>query len=752
MQGYPCTHLPSERMETHVSTLRKILQRSTGFILLIMGLLVIQVLCDLKVPDYTARIVDIGISRNGIDSNLPQEIRIAQFEQMLIFVPETDQDQIRALYEPSTSPSGEETLSLKSDADYTPYEDTVGRALMMLALVGDENPPAMFADYLAAFEAQLRQNLPPEMAQIPLMDLFANLPPEAMAEILTQFDTALAELPDATIPTVTAQFIAAEYEAIGKDVSAIQTAYIVRTGLMMLGIVLIAGLSMITVVLIASRVSASFCHDTRVALFRRVLLFSSHEMDELSSASLITRATNDIQQIQTSMVLLLRMVFYAPLLGIGAFLKVWGQGSAIVTVIGLAVLILMMVVILLFLFAIPKIKVVQKMIDKVNLVARELLTGMPVIRAFSTQTYEENRFDTANKDLTDVNLFVNRLMSVMMPIMMFILNGTAVVLVWVGAKRVDAGVMQIGDIMAVIQYSTQVIMAFLFLCMVSVMLPRSLVAAKRIGEIFDIPLSVVDPAVSKPFEPDKKGVVEFKNVSYRYPSAEEDVLKNISFTAKPGETVAFIGATGSGKSTLVNLIPRFFDATSGEVLVAGRNVKEVSQHDLRECLGYIPQQGVLFRGDISSNIAYGKTDATQQEIVRAAKISQSEDFILQKTDQYESDIAQGGSNVSGGQKQRLSIARAVAKDPAIYIFDDSFSALDFKTDYTLRQALKTETAHSTILIVAQRINTIINADCIHVLEDGRIVGSGTHHELLDSCEVYQQIASSQLSKEELAHE
>lgn len=721
-----------------------------------MVLLIVQVLCDLKVPDYTARIVDIGISRNGIDSNLPSEIRETQFEQMLLFVPEADREGIRSLYEPGTSSSGEKTLTLKGDAKNNSYIDTyeklAGRALMLLSLVSSENPPSMFADYRTQFDEQLRKNLPPEMASVPLMDLIAQLPSDAMDQIFTQFDQALADLPESTIPTVASKWIAAEYEALGKDISAMQTAYIVQTGLMMLLIVLIAGLSMITVVLLASRVSASFCRDTRVALFGRVLQFSSREMDELSSASLITRTTNDVQQIQTSMVMLLRMVFYAPLLGIGAFLKVWDQGTAIVVVIGLAVLLLMIVVLLLFLFAIPKIKTLQKLIDKVNLVARELLTGMPVIRAFSTQKYEENRFDGANRDLTGVNLYVNRLMSLMMPIMMFILNGTAVVLVWVGAKRVDAGVMQIGDIMAVIQYSTQVIMAFLFLCMVSVMLPRSLVAAKRIGEILDIPITVVDPAISQSFDPALNGVVEFNNVSYRYPNAEEDVLQNITFTAKPGQTIAFIGATGSGKSTLINLIPRFFDATAGEVLVGGRNVKDVLQHDLRDCLGYIPQQGLLFRGSIASNIAYGNPDASEQQIVRAAKISQSEDFILEKEDQYESDIAQGGSNVSGGQKQRLSIARAVAKDPAIYIFDDSFSALDFKTDYTLRQALKTETANSTILIVAQRINTIINADCIHVLEDGRIVGSGTHHELLDSCEVYQQIASSQLSKEELADE
>ena len=538
-----------------------------------------------------------------------------------------------------------------------------------------------------------------------------------------------------------------EYKAVGLDIEKVQMKYIAKTGLKMLGITLLSALITICNSYLISRLSSAFAKELRSKVVKKVMSFSNEEFESLSASSLITRTTNDIQQIQMLIVMLMRVVVYAPIIGIGAFLKV--KDSSMAWVIGVALVAILAVILVLFFVAVPNFKKVQELLDRVNLVSREILTGLPVIRAFATEKYEEKRFDKANKDLTKVNLFVNKVMSVMMPTMMFIMNAICILIIWVGADRIDNATIQIGDLMALIQYSMQIIMAFLMISMVSIMMPRALVSIKRIAEVLNKEVTVKDPIKPKKFNEKTKGKVEFRDVYFRYPDAEEDVLRNINFTANKGETVAFIGSTGSGKSTLINLVARFFDVTGGKILVDECDIKDVKIKDLREKIGFVPQKGVLFSGTIASNLKLGNEKLTEEEMKRVAQISQSLEFIDKKEDGFDSPISQGGTNVSGGQKQRLAIARAIAKNPEIYIFDDSFSALDFKTDAKLRKALKEYTKDSTILIVAQRISSIMNADKIIVLEQGEIVGMGTHNELLKNCEVYKEIASSQLGEEEI---
>ena len=538
-----------------------------------------------------------------------------------------------------------------------------------------------------------------------------------------------------------------EYKAVGLDIEKVQMKYIAKTGLKMLGITLVSALITICNSYLISRLSSAFAKELRSKVVKKVMSFSNEEFESLSASSLITRTTNDIQQIQMLIVMLMRVVVYAPIIGIGAFLKV--KDSSMAWVIGVALVAILAVILVLFFVAVPNFKKVQELLDRVNLVSREILTGLPVIRAFATEKYEEKRFDKANKDLTKVNLFVNKVMSVMMPTMMFIMNAICILIIWVGADRIDNATIQIGDLMALIQYSMQIIMAFLMISMVSIMMPRALVSIKRIAEVLNKEITVKDPIKPKKFNEKTKGKVEFRDVYFRYPDAEEDVLRNINFTVNKGETVAFIGSTGSGKSTLINLVARFFDVTGGKILVDECDIKDVKIKDLREKIGFVPQKGVLFSGTIASNLKLGNEKLTEEEMKRVAQISQSLEFIDKKEDGFDSPISQGGTNVSGGQKQRLAIARAIAKNPEIYIFDDSFSALDFKTDAKLRKALKEYTKDSTILIVAQRISSIMNADKIIVLEQGEIVGMGTHNELLKNCEVYKEIASSQLGEEEI---
>lgn len=749
--------------------LAKYLKKSIIPILLIFGLLIVQAMCDLALPDYTSRIVDVGIQQGGIENATPKAITESELNKILLFTTDSEQETVlneyRLLNRDDLSDSEYEKYvkdypALENEPIYvlnTKEEDTIEQLSSILA------KPILLTGFLEQDNeqtAQIKEQLVSQMMpgagqgidaqQIDLFALFSKLPKEQMEQITSNMMESFETMSDSMIQQSAAAFLKTEYERLGMDASDIQTSYILRTGLKMLGVSLLAVVATILVGFLASRVAASLGRDLRSRVFKKVVSFSNQEMDEFSTASLITRSTNDIQQIQMLMVMLLRIVFYAPILGIGGVIKVLGTNTSMTWIIAVGVAAVLTLVIVLFSISMPRFKMMQKLVDKLNLVTREILTGLPVIRAFSTEKYEENRFDKANQDLTKTNLFVNRVMTCMMPTMMLMMNVISIAIVWFGAQGVDAGQMQVGDMMAFLQYTMQIIMSFLMISIVSIMLPRASVSANRIVEVLKKQPAITDPVSPKETDPSKKGVVEFENVSFRYPNAEEDVLSNISFTAYPGQTTAFIGSTGSGKSTLVNLIPRFYDVDRGAIRVDGVNIKEMTQHDLHDKIGYVPQQGILFSGTIASNIKYGKKDANDDQMRSAAEVAQAMEFISQKEDTFDSEISQGGTNVSGGQKQRLSIARAIAKDPEIYIFDDSFSALDFQTDRALRSALKEKTAHSTVLIVAQRISTIMHAEQIIVLDEGRIVGMGTHKELMDTCEVYQQIALSQLSKEELA--
>ena len=605
------------------------------------------------------------------------------------------------------------------------------------------------SEEMAAIREGMMANIPAS-ADMSIFDLLAQMPAEQRAQFLEQVSGMMNQLPESMISQGAVLYVKAEYKAIGMNTDSIQTNYVLLSGLKMLSLALASMLATILVGFLASRVAASLGRELRGRIFRKVVSFSNAEFDRFSTASLITRSTNDIQQIQMLFVMLLRIVFYAPILGIGGVLKVLNTNTSMAWIIAVAVMAILTLVLVLFAVAMPKFKIMQKLVDKLNLVTREILTGLPVIRAFSTQKHEEKRFDDANQDLTRTSLFVNRVMTFMMPVMMLIMNGISILIVWTGSHGVDTGAMQVGDLMAFIQYTMQIIMSFLMISMISIMLPRASVSAERIQEVLETDPMIREPEQAQSFDQSRKGVLEFRNVSFHYPNAEGDVIHHVTFTARPGQTTAIIGSTGSGKSTLVNLIPRFYDVTEGEILLDGVDIRQVSQHDLRARIGYVPQKGVLFSGTIASNLKYGRPDMADGEMEQAARIAQAEDFITAKPDGYEAEIAQGGTNVSGGQKQRLSIARAIAVNPEVYIFDDSFSALDYKTDVTLRKALQQVTAESTVIIVAQRISTILHAEQIIVLDEGNVAGIGTHQELMESCEVYQQIALSQLSKEELA--
>lgn len=743
----------------------KYLKSSVASILIIVVLLVGQAACDLTLPQYTSNIVNVGIQQGGVENAAPTVIRVSEMNKLFLFMSQAEQDTVLQSYKKldkadMTAADADKALKKYPQLAKEPlYErtakddetiDALSRLLSkpMLVVMGFSGDN----EEMGAMANQMLSSLPPQMAGKDVFDVLAMMTDEQRSQMITAINDKMKEMPDSILEQSAVVFVKQEYQAVGIDTDKLQNNYVLLTGAKMLGLALLSMLLTVLVGFIASRVAASLGKELRGRVFRKVVSFSHAELDRFSTASLITRSTNDIQQIQMLFVMLLRIVFYAPIIGIGGVIKVLNTNTSMAWVIAVAVMAVLTLVIVLFAVAMPRFKIMQKLVDKVNLVTREILTGLPVIRAFSTQKHEEERFDKANKDLTRTNLFVNRVMTTMMPMMMLIMNGITVLIMWNGAHGVDAGSMQVGDLMAFMQYTMQIVMAFLMISMFSIMLPRASVSAGRIEEVLQTEPVIRDPEQTVSFDDAKRGLVEFKNVSFRYPGAEENVLENISFTAKPGETTAFIGSTGSGKSTLINLIPRFYDITEGELLVDGADVRRVSQHDLRAKIGYVPQKGVLFSGTIASNLRYGNNDASQEELDKAAQIAQAADFIGEKPDGFDSEISQGGTNVSGGQKQRLSIARAIAIHPEIYIFDDSFSALDYKTDVALRKALKEETAGSTVLIVAQRISTILHAEQIIVLDEGKIVGKGTHKELLKTCEVYQQIAMSQLSKEELGNE
>lgn len=717
----------------------KYLKRSVVPIFFIILLLMVQAICDLSLPDYTSNIVNVGIQQGGVENAVPKAIRKNELDKLMLFMSPEDQEKVNSAYSlVDSSKIKDSPIALSEEVYVLQTKDKVVKEELN-SLFGK---PMVILSKLTQSE-----EVPADLSQ-----MLTQLPKEQIGAIEDQISEKFVAMPESMITQAATAYVKAEYEAIGMNTERMQTNYILYSGGLMLLIALVSMAATVTVGFLGAKVAAGLGRDLRGNVFKKVVSFSNTELDQFSTASLITRSTNDIQQIQMLMVMLLRIVFYAPILGLGGFIKVLGTDTSMAWIIGVAVLAIVSFVLVLFGIAIPKFKAVQKLVDKVNLVMRELLTGMLVIRAFSTQKHEEQRFDAANKDLTKTTLFVNRIMATMMPMMMLIMNGITILIVWNGSHSVEAGTMQVGDMMAFIQYTMQIIMSFLMISMVSIMLPRASVSAQRIEEVIQTDCVIKESATVKDFNKKQKGIIEFKNVAFRYPHAEEDVLSEISFVAKPGQTTAFIGSTGSGKSTLINLIPRFYDVTEGEILVDGVNVKDVKLYDLREKIGYVPQKGILFSGTIDSNLRYGKQDASEKEIKKAAEIAQALDFISTKEDGFNSEISQGGTNVSGGQKQRLSIARAIAKNPDIYIFDDSFSALDYKTDVTLRKALKQQTADSTVLIVAQRISTILHADQIIVLEEGKIAGIGTHEELLKTCDVYEQIALSQLSKEELTHE
>ena len=752
--------------------LLKNLKKTWISILIIVLLLCVQAWCDLTLPDYTSKIVNVGIQQGGITSSALEAIRQEQMHNLLLFTKQDDE--ILSKY----TLISKDTLTEKEYEEYVKkypvLEDEkiyilnnlskeekenlsilISKPLVILSNVtNNETAGNIKQQLLLSLEQNNMQNegliSPTIMHAMSVIELLGAMPEEQFETMLVKIEESLNGMNESILAQAAINGVKEEYKAIGIDTNKIQNGYIFIAGMQMLGIALISTLSAICIMLLSARVAANLGRTLRDKVFKKVLSFSTKEFREFSTASLITRSTNDIQQIQHLIPMLFRVVVYAPIIGIGGFLRVLtNSNTSMAWIIGLAVLCVIGIVLVLFIIAMPKFKKLQELVDKLNLVSREILSGIPVIRAFNTEKREEKRFDEANTNLMKTNIFVNRTMSIMMPGLMFVMNAIALLVVWVGAHNVNEGVMQVGDIMAFIQYTMQIVTSFLVISMISIMLPRASVSANRINEILDTKPSIANKENVKRFNKDKKGLVEFKNVCFRYPDADEEILTDINFTAKPGETTAIIGSTGSGKSTVVNLLPRFYDVTRGEILVDGANIKDVPLKELRKRVGFVPQKGVLFSGTIESNIKYGNPNMPDKDMIRAAKIAQAEEFIENKEGKYKAEIAQGGNNVSGGQKQRLSIARAIAIDPEILVFDDSFSALDLKTDSNLREALAKEVKGKTLIIVAQRISTILNAEQIIVLEEGKIVGKGTHEELMKTCETYKQIAISQLSEEEL---
>lgn len=698
-----------------------VLKKSMLPILFIIVFLAIQAVLDLSLPTYTSDIVNNGIVNYGITNNYPDVIRESEYNKLFNYLTEEEKNIVEDSYnliEVGNVNYIDEYEILETENIYLVTESIDINTLNKIM------KKSIVINYLIENEMVSLENL-------------------------SNYQDNNKEIDDTLVSQVVTGYIKEEYEAVGVDINKMQINYVITSGLKMLGVVLLVALTAIIISYLSSRVAARFGRELRNKVVEKVMSYSDKELKEFSIASLITRSTNDIQNIQSVLSMIFRSVVFAPIMGIGAFIKVYNMAGNMSWVLGLGIGAVVFIIIFLLVAVLPKTKIMQKLIDKVNLVAREILTGLPVIRTFNTEKYEEERFDNANKDLTKTNLFVNRTMSMMMPTMSLILNFMCILIIWVGAGKVNEGFIGVGDLLALIQYSTHVIFSFLIVSMLSISLPRTIVSMGRIGEILNKDISIKDKEKTKKFPKDKKGYIEFKDVSFKYPDGEENTLTNINFIANPGETTAIIGSTGSGKSTLINLIPRFFDVTEGSILVNGVDIREVSQKDLRDKIGLVPQKGVLFSGTVESNIKFGKDDLDIKKVEKASEIAQAKEFIMEREDTYNSWISQGGKNVSGGQKQRLAIARAVAKNPEIYIFDDSFSALDYKTDSKVRKALKEVTKDSTIIIVTQRVSTILNANKIIVLDEGKMVGIGTHDELMKDCEVYKEIAYSQLGEEEL---
>ncbi|MFH1926811.1 MAG: ABC transporter ATP-binding protein [Chloroflexota bacterium] len=743
--------------------LRRYLRPYLTMILLSIVLLFAQANFDLALPDYLSRIVNTGIQQGGVENGVPAAIRGSEMDKLVIFMSAEEKTDVLGSYAlvDQDSPDYDTAVSdypvLKEEpiyvlkkvdgAEIDRLNPVMSKAILVVSsieqMIADPSKAAaMGGDF--GFDPSM---IPQGMDVFTLLD---RLPADQLQQVTEIISQRFGALEDRMVTQAAVGPVKAEYEALGMDTDKLQSNYILRVGGMMLLLTLLSGVCTIAVGYLSARTGAGSARDIRRDVFRKVESFSNTELNTFSTASLITRSTNDITQVQMVVVMLVRLVFYAPILGVGGVIRAVGKGGSMWWIIAVAVMTLISLVLMVMSIALPKFKIIQKLIDRINLVARENLSGMMVIRAFNMQAFEEDRFDKANLDLTGVTLFINRLMVIMMPLMMLIMNGLSIAIIWVGAHQVAEATMQVGDMMAFIQYAMQIVMSFLMLTMLFIFLPRAAVSGDRIADVLETDLAIRDPEHPKQYSGTSQGLIEFRDVSFRYPGALSDVLQDITFTAEPGQTTAFIGSTGCGKSSVVNLIPRFYDVTEGAVYVDGLDIREVSQHDLRDRIGYIPQTGTLFSGTIESNLLYADENASAETVREAVDIAQASEFIFAEPEGLSAEISQGGTNVSGGQKQRLSIARALVKKPPIYIFDDSFSALDFRTDYALRAALKKKTGESTVLIVTQRVPTIKDADQIIVLEKGRIVGKGTHHHLMDTCETYREIALSQLSAEELA--
>jgi ATP-binding cassette subfamily B protein len=721
----------------------------------IFVLLFAQAMADLSLPGYMSNIVNVGISQDGIENAVPTAIQASEMDKLILFMTDAQKTQVLNDYILLDRQS-------LSSADYAMYVKKYPQLATTNIYKLNTRDKTQISNLNTIFNicipvvATIESSGIPAIPGIPTVpigtDLFtvlAKLTPQQMDSIRGLIEGQLGSLPKTTLTRYSTAYISTEYKALGMNLSSLQTTYMVNIGMYMLLLTLASVACSVTVGYLSARIAGGLGRDLRRKLFLRVENFSNTEFDRFSTSSLITRSTNDVTQIQMLMIMLFRTVFYAPILGVGGILKVVGADRSMLWIIGAAVAVVVTMIGVIFFVALPKFDLMQKLVDKLNLVTREIISGLMVIRAFNTQKHEENKFDVANTDLTKISLFVNRVMVFMMPFMMLMMNGVMLLIVWVGAYQVDANKMQVGDIMAFTQYAMQIISSFLMISMMFVMVPRASVSGQRIAEVLETDPVIKNPAQPAKYSDDVKGLVDFKGVSFRYPGAEEFVLRNISFTAHSGQTTAFIGSTGSGKSTLVNLIPRFYDTTEGKVIVDGIDVKSVSQHDLREKIGYVSQKAVLFSGTVESNIRYANEKSTDAEVAHFAETAQALDFITTSEQGFQTTVSQGGMNLSGGQKQRLAIARALAKMPEIYIFDDAFSALDYKTDSMLRKALKKDTSKATVLIVTQRVSTAMSADQIVVLDDGEIAGIGTHKELMETSNVYQEIALSQLSREEL---
>ena len=732
--------------------MRKLIKHLRPFVWAIVAIFVLlfaQAMADLSLPSYMANIVNVGIQQNGIENAVPQAISAVEFNKITIFMTDSQKAQVTADY----------TLIDNQSADYTKYPkattpvyelNKINKTEMtqLNTILSQAIPPVLAIEQngLAAYGGGNIQ-IPPGVDPFTVIE---QLPPDQLAAIQSAAKTQINGIEPDLLTQYSVAYISVQYKALGMNIGSIQHKYLFHIAMLMVLITLASAACSVTVGYISARIAAGVGRNMRKQLFVRVESFSNTEFDKFSTASLITRSTNDITQIQMLLVMLFRIVFYAPILGIGGILKVLGEANSMLWIIGAAVGALLTIMVAMFIIVLPKFQSMQKLLDKLSLVMREHLTGLMVIRAFNAQKHEEERFDKANQDLTKTSLFVNRAVLVfLMPVMMLLMNCVMILIIWVGAHQVNAGTMQVGNMLAFMQYAVLIIMSFLMISIVFIMIPRASISAVRISEVLETEPVIVDPKKPQKFDSSQKGVVEFRDVAFRYPSAEDDVLKHITFTAKPGQTTAVIGSTGSGKSTLINLIPRFYDVTEGKVLVDGIDVRNVTQHDLRDKIGYVSQKAVLFSGTIESNIKYADENATAAEVAKYAETAQATDIINESEQGLNTPVSQGGTNLSGGQKQRLAIARALAKKPEIYIFDDSLSALDFKTDMALRKALKQETSDATVLIVTQRVSTVMGAEQIVVLDNGEIAGIGTHKDLMKTSKVYQEIALSQLSKEEL---